>query len=90
MGDGKDDELFVSYSVGDVVLAKTRGEVHAPDSALADVVEEGVDANGVTRLEVGLFEGEGEFGIDACIPLEAIVKLLLRGRVNSPVHGLQT
>ena len=57
VGDGKDDELFVFYSVGDVVLAKTRGEVHAPDSALADVVEEGIRANGVTRQEVTLFEG---------------------------------
>ena len=86
MRDRKDDDLFLPDRVSDVVFTKTWQQIDPADTAAAEVVEEWVGADVVSRLEVMKFKRDGQLRIDPRLILDAIVVLLLSRRVNAPSH----
>ena len=56
MRDGQDDDLIMPQHVGDVVLAKTRRQVHPADDACSDVKEPWVLADLLSVTEIMMIE----------------------------------
>jgi hypothetical protein len=84
--DSEDDDLLPPHRLSDIVLAKLWLQIYPAHTASADVVQEWIAADVVTRLEVTKFKGEGNLRINACIILDAVVVLLLSRRMYLQGH----
>ncbi len=82
VSDGQNDNLLPPDRVGNVVLTKTRLQVHPAHTSATDVVEKRIGTDVVTCLKVTELEGSGDVRINAGEILNAIVVLLLRRRMK--------
>ena len=75
MRDGQDDDLLMPEHVGDVVLAKTRRQVHPADDACSDVKEPWVLADLLSVIAEEAVEGFGKLTINLQVILKSLVEL---------------